>query len=801
MGAVEQKAYRIYSDGTESGSVAFGDEDRGKALADDTVYLVRFLLQNITSTSTLEPKLQYRKRTTSAGGYGSWTDVNASSSNVRSAASSNITDDAVTTERMAGSGTFVAGRYDEVNGAITTSVSVDAGEDTEFLFAIKVRSAELDWRNNIELRLTDVSTGVYDTYTMLPYLALQGSVTEDFEGGVDTNAITTGNSNFDSIGGGDFNFDASPAEGSLSGLGAANPNVHADFTEILGPEMFWRIYMYATGARTVNTSFVRLKGDSSVTEILYVRWDNSPVRIYTSTPNLGSSFLGGTPAIDQWIRVEGRISRENVEGTQTGEIEVKYWNDPTDTGAADGSVDLDEETSEIIREFWLRSESSQDWNWDNVEVNNFEWPGPVGGDQFVTITEDVGVTDAALNLPFTDDFTAPILRDSQEAQVSTATEITIPQPTGLAVDDLMLLAFNKSGTSDWTSWPTTWNEENTVGANGQRFSLAWRIATQGDVDSWDGTWGWSGSADATGVIAAFDIRGVTPTFTSGTGNTVRLNDTTPASTSGSPPAGALLVGSSMTVDGSSGLGMVTTGLELLGNPTTGTGADDASGLLAWKVADGTEAVFEVNNAGASADSYVHYWWFDTPNIPWDPDKWTTSEEGSSSAVTDIQSNQGRMTAGTSVDDFSVATANSITNLQDSELLVEIDAATADGDSSGQWIYLMLRSTGEQVAANAGRPATAYYLRILADETDGPSGATLFRRIADVENTVDATLGLGHTGQEPYFVRMTTSHTVALPVVPITLKQPRTLPELQTTRCLLSRSSSRSQIPLASQTTH
>jgi len=117
------------------------------------------------------------------------------------------------------------------------------------------------------------------------------------------------------------------------------------------------------------------------------------------------------------------------------------------------------------------------------------------------------------------------------------------------------------------------------------------------------------------VIAAFDIRDATPTFSGGTANTLRTNDTTPASGSGSPPAGELLMGSSSTVDGSSGLGMVTAGLALLGNPTSGAGADDSSALLAWKVADGTEAVFEVNNAGASADSYVHYWWFAGPFPP------------------------------------------------------------------------------------------------------------------------------------------------------------------------------------------
>jgi len=120
------------------------------------------------------------------------------------------------------------------------------------------------------------------------------------------------------------------------------------------------------------------------------------------------------------------------------------------------------------------------------------------------------------------------------------------------------------------------------------------------------------------VLAAFDIGGATPTFTAGTSNILRTNDTTPASASGSPPVGALLMGSSSTVDGSAGLGMVTAGLELLGNPTTGTGADDSSALLAWKVAVGDE--LEVNNAGASADSYVHYWWFDVPTVQ--PSDWT-----------------------------------------------------------------------------------------------------------------------------------------------------------------------------------
>jgi len=394
--AIEQTAFRIYEEGTESGSVALGDLNRGKALVDDTVYLVRIGVAS-DGVVTVTPKLQYRVRTTAAGGYGTWTDVNATSSYVRSSASANIADDAVTTERLAGAGTFTAGRYDEVDGAITTGVSLTATTDTEFLFAVKVRSAELNWRNIVQLRLVESDDTVFDTYDEIsyPYLSMQGSMTEDFEVSPTATALTTSNTNFDTYyAGSGFTSDSSPAgNDSFSGFGDGSTAAgYAAVDEVLCPEIFFRVYLYATGARATNTSFMRFFGDTTPTEILYLRWDESPVNIVAQCQPSGNNPLGGTPATDQWIRVEGRITRENVAGTSAGKIEVKYWNTASDTGAATGSVDLTQETSDILTGLWLRWEGNESWNYDDLEISNIDWIGPVSTGTVETVIRPIADT-------------------------------------------------------------------------------------------------------------------------------------------------------------------------------------------------------------------------------------------------------------------------------------------------------------------------------------------------------------------------------------------------------------------------
>ena len=137
---------------------------------------------------------------------------------------------------------------------------------------------------------------------------------------------------------------------------------------------------------------------------------------------------------------------------------------------------------------------------------------------------------------------------------------------------------------------------------------------------------------------------------------------------------------------------------------------------------------------------------------WDSGKWTTSEEGSSSANTDIQSNEGRMQATNSVDDFSAATANADTDVQEAEALIYVDP-TNYNQTDNAWIYLMLRSSGEQVAANAGRPATAYYWR--ADLRSNNTGMNLYRRVTNSETLLTGSASSRSATNVPFWMRMAT----------------------------------------------
>jgi hypothetical protein len=120
----------------------------------------------------------------------------------------------------------------------------------------------------------------------------------------------------------------------------------------------------------------------------------------------------------------------------------------------------------------------------------------------------------------------------------------------------------------------------------------------------------------------------------------------------------------------------------------------------------------------------------TTSDPWHPNKWPTiTSEGSVAAFAELDTGTGSMSAGTAVDDFVAANAPSVTNLQDSQGQITI---APQAGTHNQWLYLCLRSSGEQTAANAGRPSTAYYFRFKT-ATNSIADDALYRRISDVES--------------------------------------------------------------------
>ena len=139
---------------------------------------------------------------------------------------------------------------------------------------------------------------------------------------------------------------------------------------------------------------------------------------------------------------------------------------------------------------------------------------------------------------------------------------------------------------------------------------------------------------------------------------------------------------------------------------------------------------------------------------WDATNWpTTSSEGTVNTDIDIQSNQGHFKAGTAQDDFVSMNASSDTSVVDSEGSIYIDpGATGSGN---EWLYICLRSTGEQVASNAGRPATAYYFRFLVNGSSTQS--ILYRRLSNSEQQLDGDILAGHSNAdrnagEPFWLK-------------------------------------------------
>jgi hypothetical protein len=172
-----QAGFRGYLDDAVMGSAtAKAAENVGWTQTRDENFRVRFVVDETgggTFDGANDFKMQYRKNG------GTWTDVNATSSNVRTSASTPETNNAATTRLLSsGTGTFVAGTFDENNGAAGTASTIDNGELTELEYCAQVRSAEVAQGDVIELRLVrTVGTVVFATYSQIPTLAIAWTLT------------------------------------------------------------------------------------------------------------------------------------------------------------------------------------------------------------------------------------------------------------------------------------------------------------------------------------------------------------------------------------------------------------------------------------------------------------------------------------------------------------------------------------------------------------------------------------------------------------------------------------------------
>ena len=175
----DQIHYQFQSDGADANtSGLLGSEDvANTALVLDTTYFIRIKVAFGGMTAADTWQLEYN-----VGGAG-WVNVTTTSSNVRAVDGSDTDGDAMATERLTNDGgTYDTGSPYEESG-ITPSGHGVLSEETEFVYAIQFRSADLTaGSEQIDLKVTKAGTDL-TTYTVtaeatMPAIASDPAITD-----------------------------------------------------------------------------------------------------------------------------------------------------------------------------------------------------------------------------------------------------------------------------------------------------------------------------------------------------------------------------------------------------------------------------------------------------------------------------------------------------------------------------------------------------------------------------------------------------------------------------------------------
>lgn len=170
-------AFRLYEDGTESGSSPIEDQDTdttGRLIDSDSQVHLRVRIDEtgsgtIAGETTDDWTLEYR-----LNGGGSWITITTSSSAVQVDTGSSLTDDGATTDRgtngiSAGTGTFFAGVQEDGDGIIT-DFQHEGDNHTEHVFAILLISAVLVDTDALTFRValngSNIAAGVTPSITV-----------------------------------------------------------------------------------------------------------------------------------------------------------------------------------------------------------------------------------------------------------------------------------------------------------------------------------------------------------------------------------------------------------------------------------------------------------------------------------------------------------------------------------------------------------------------------------------------------------------------------------------------------------
>jgi hypothetical protein len=172
----DQAGFRAYADdGAINAATPLAAENTAWTPTLDTNFRFRAVIDEGGGPlgGVLDFKLQYSKNG------GAWTDVNLTSLVVRTFASPIVANNAATTRQLtSGTGTFVAGTFDENNGAAGSASTIDNGELTEIEWCAQVRSADVTNGDTVQLRAVEtVGTVPFASYTQVPTLTISGGPT------------------------------------------------------------------------------------------------------------------------------------------------------------------------------------------------------------------------------------------------------------------------------------------------------------------------------------------------------------------------------------------------------------------------------------------------------------------------------------------------------------------------------------------------------------------------------------------------------------------------------------------------
>lgn len=166
-----QSSFRFRNDdGSETTATWAAAQDTNFNPAVSTLFRIRF---EIKASSFFAHGLNAAFKLKYSLNGGAYTDVAAQGATtdiIRYANSPNITDNEVTTEQMAGSGTFLAGACDE-NGN-TGTIAFPASRDTEIEFVLEIYSGVAAGGDTIDLRVYRTGGQALNTYTLTPRMTV-----------------------------------------------------------------------------------------------------------------------------------------------------------------------------------------------------------------------------------------------------------------------------------------------------------------------------------------------------------------------------------------------------------------------------------------------------------------------------------------------------------------------------------------------------------------------------------------------------------------------------------------------------